>query len=89
MQVNRFSYIGKTFEGFEKAYCSEKLFRLKEYSERLMFYNPLEYGRKAEDVLWRKVFYQIIQLVKQNRKVCVLVKYSSWLAETPSISHKD
>lgn len=42
--------------------------KLKEYSERLMFYNPIEYGRKAEDVLWRKVFYQIIQLIKQNRK---------------------
>jgi len=48
--------------------------RLKEYCERLMFYNPLEYGRKAEEVLWRKVFYQIIQLIKQNRKVNYLRK---------------
>ncbi|ESO94590.1 hypothetical protein LOTGIDRAFT_232390 [Lottia gigantea] len=42
--------------------------KLKEYCERLMFYNPSEYGRKAEEVLWRKVFYEIIQVVKQNKK---------------------
>ncbi|KAK3601212.1 hypothetical protein CHS0354_004412 [Potamilus streckersoni] len=42
--------------------------KLKEYCERLMFYNPIEYGRMAEEVLWRKVFYDIIQLVKKNRK---------------------
>ncbi|KAJ8304270.1 hypothetical protein KUTeg_017853 [Tegillarca granosa] len=33
-----------------------------------MFYNPSEYGRKAEEVLWRKVFYDIIQLIKRNRR---------------------
>lgn len=42
--------------------------KLKEYCERLMFYNPSEYGRKAEEVLWRKVFYDIIQLIKRNRR---------------------
>ncbi|XP_064609503.1 nonsense-mediated mRNA decay factor SMG5-like [Liolophura sinensis] len=42
--------------------------RLKEYCERLMFYDPALYGRKAEEVLWRKVFYDIIQLVKHNRR---------------------
>ncbi|XP_046373242.1 nonsense-mediated mRNA decay factor SMG5-like [Haliotis rufescens] len=42
--------------------------KLKEYCERLMFYNPSDYGRKAEEVLWRKVFYDIIQVVKHNRK---------------------
>ncbi|XP_050402435.1 nonsense-mediated mRNA decay factor SMG5 [Patella vulgata] len=42
--------------------------KLKEYCERLMFYNPGEYGRKAEEVLWRKVFYDIIQVIKHNRK---------------------
>ena len=45
------------------------IFRLKEYCERLMFYNPLFYGRKAEEVLWRKVYYDIIQLIKHNRRV--------------------
>ena len=43
--------------------------RLKYYCERLMFYNPIDYGRKAEEVLWRKVFYDIIQLVKRNKRV--------------------
>lgn len=43
-------------------------YKLKEYCERLMFYNPLFYGRKAEEVLWRKVFYDIIQLIKHNRR---------------------
>ncbi|XP_041372957.1 protein SMG5-like [Gigantopelta aegis] len=42
--------------------------KLKEYCEKLMFYNPADYGRKAEEVLWRKVFYDIIQVVKHNRK---------------------
>lgn len=46
-------------------------FRLKEYCERLMFLNPVEYGRKAEEVLWRKVFYQIIQMFKHNKKLKV------------------
>lgn len=41
--------------------------KLKNYCERLMFYNPVEYGRKAEEVLWRKVFYDVIQVVKKNK----------------------
>ncbi|KAK7116433.1 nonsense-mediated mRNA decay factor SMG5-like isoform X2 [Littorina saxatilis] len=45
--------------------------RLKDYCERLMFLNPVEYGRKAEEVLWRKVFYQIIQMLKHNKKLKV------------------
>lgn len=36
------------------------LYRLKEYCERLMFYNLVDYGRKVEEVLWRKVFYDLI-----------------------------
>ena len=43
--------------------------RLQDYCERLMFYDPLEYGRKAEELLWRKVYYDVIQLLKHNRKV--------------------
>ena len=46
--------------------------RLKDYCERLMFLNPVEYGRKAEEVLWRKVFYQIIQMLKHNKKLKVM-----------------
>ena len=36
-----------------------------------MFLNPVEYGRKAEEVLWRKVFYQIIQMLKHNKRLKV------------------
>uniref|UniRef100_A0ABM0MML2 Protein SMG5-like n=1 Tax=Saccoglossus kowalevskii TaxID=10224 RepID=A0ABM0MML2_SACKO len=42
--------------------------RLKDLCERMMFLNPENYGRKAEELLWRKVFYDVIQLIKQNRK---------------------
>ncbi|XP_076443287.1 nonsense-mediated mRNA decay factor SMG5-like isoform X2 [Babylonia areolata] len=45
--------------------------RLKDYCERLMFLNPVEYGRKAEEVLWRKVFYQIIHMLKHNKRLKV------------------
>ncbi|CAG5114669.1 unnamed protein product, partial [Candidula unifasciata] len=41
--------------------------KLKDYCERLMFFNPVEYGRKAEEVLWRKVFYDVIQVVKRSK----------------------
>ncbi|KAI8793396.1 nonsense-mediated mRNA decay factor SMG5-like [Biomphalaria glabrata] len=41
--------------------------KLKENCERLMFFNPIEYGRKAEEVLWRRVFYDVIQVVKHSK----------------------
>lgn len=41
--------------------------KLKDYCEQLMFFNPIEYGRKAEEVLWRKVFYDVIQVIKRSR----------------------
>lgn len=43
--------------------------RLKDCCERLMFHDPIEYGRKAEELLWRKVFYDAIQTMKQFKKV--------------------
>ncbi|XP_076323006.1 nonsense-mediated mRNA decay factor SMG5-like isoform X1 [Tachypleus tridentatus] len=45
--------------------------RLKDYCERLMFSDPVEYGRKAEELMWRKVYYEIIQLSKQHQKKLV------------------
>jgi len=33
-----------------------------------MFLHPVEYGRKAEELLWRKVYYDVIHLVKTARK---------------------
>ncbi|CAL1537298.1 unnamed protein product, partial [Lymnaea stagnalis] len=41
--------------------------KLKDHCERLMFFNPIEYGRKAEEVLWRRVFYDVIQVVKHSK----------------------
>lgn len=52
-------------------------YRLQEYCEKLMFYCPGDYGRKAEEILWRKVFYEIIQLMKCNKKVSIT--YLPWL----------
>jgi hypothetical protein len=34
-----------------------------------MFLHPVDYGRKAEELLWRKVYYEVIQLIKTNKKV--------------------
>ncbi|ESN94819.1 hypothetical protein HELRODRAFT_193801 [Helobdella robusta] len=45
-----------------------KLKRLQEYCEKLMFTWPIEYGKKVEEVLWRKGFYEVIQLVRANVK---------------------
>ncbi|XP_067122489.1 nonsense-mediated mRNA decay factor SMG5 [Centruroides vittatus] len=42
--------------------------RLKDYCERLMFTDPAEYGRKAEELMWRKVYYDFIQSFKQQKK---------------------
>lgn len=36
---------------------------------KLMFLHPVDYGRKAEELLWRKVYYDIIQVIKTNKKV--------------------
>lgn len=36
---------------------------------KLMFLHPVDYGRKAEELLWRKVYYEVIQLIKTNKKV--------------------
>lgn len=34
-----------------------------------MFLHPVDYGRKAEELLWRKVYYEVIQVIKTNKKV--------------------
>ncbi|XP_072346830.1 nonsense-mediated mRNA decay factor SMG5 [Scyliorhinus torazame] len=42
--------------------------KLRELCVKLMFLHPVDYGRKAEELLWRKVYYEVIQLVKTNKK---------------------
>lgn len=45
--------------------------RLRELCVKLMFLHPVDYGRKAEELLWRKVYYEVIQVIKTNKKVSV------------------
>ena len=51
--------------------CSSScvFFRLRELCVKLMFLHPVDYGRKAEELLWRKVYYEVIQVIKTNKKV--------------------
>ncbi|KFM81690.1 Protein SMG5, partial [Stegodyphus mimosarum] len=49
--------------------------RLKDYCERLIFADPVEYGKKAEDLLWRKVFYDFFYRCKQNKKKLLESEY--------------
>uniref|UniRef100_H3CY72 Nonsense-mediated mRNA decay factor n=1 Tax=Tetraodon nigroviridis TaxID=99883 RepID=H3CY72_TETNG len=41
--------------------------KLRELCVKLMFLHPVDYGRK-EELLWRKVYYDIIQVIKTNKK---------------------
>lgn len=43
--------------------------KLKNYCERMMLSDPLCYGRKAEDILWRKTYYDVYSTAKILRKV--------------------
>lgn len=45
------------------------MLRLRELCVKLMFLHPVDYGRKAEELLWRKVYYEVIQVIKTNKKV--------------------
>ncbi|CAG2056150.1 unnamed protein product [Timema podura] len=42
--------------------------RLREYCERLIFADPIGYGRKGEELLWRKVYYDVVTTAKRLRK---------------------
>ncbi|XP_038624793.1 protein SMG5 [Tachyglossus aculeatus] len=42
--------------------------KLRELCVKLMFLHPVDYGRKAEELLWRKVYYEVVQLIKTNKK---------------------
>lgn len=42
--------------------------KLRELCVKLMFLHPVDYGRKAEELLWRKVFYEVVQVIKTNKK---------------------
>ncbi|XP_044756601.1 protein SMG5 [Coccinella septempunctata] len=42
--------------------------KLCEYCERLIFSDPALYGRKGEELLWRKVFYDTVSAAKKLKK---------------------
>ncbi|XP_069040958.1 nonsense-mediated mRNA decay factor SMG5 isoform X2 [Lepisosteus oculatus] len=42
--------------------------KLRELCVKLMFLHPVDYGRKGEELLWRKVYYEVIQVIKTNKK---------------------
>lgn len=48
--------------------------RLRELCVKLMFLHPVDYGRKAEELLWRKVYYEVIQVIKTNKKVVMYIE---------------
>lgn len=58
--------------------------RLRELCVKLMFLHPVDYGRKAEELLWRKVYYEVIQVIKTNKKVSVPVAVAGDLCAFPS-----
>lgn len=68
---------GLTVELYKQSGCVVVVFhmlshkfplRLRELCVKLMFLHPTDYGRKAEELLWRKVYYEVIQLIKTNKK---------------------
>lgn len=56
-------------QGMAVPHAPLRLPRLRELCVKLMFLHPVDYGRKAEELLWRKVYYEVIQLIKTNKKV--------------------
>ncbi|KAL3277426.1 hypothetical protein HHI36_012774 [Cryptolaemus montrouzieri] len=42
--------------------------KLCEYCERLIFSDPVLYGRKGEELLWRKVFYDVVSVAKKLKR---------------------
>lgn len=46
--------------------------KLKNYCERMMLSDPLCYGRKAEDIMWRKTYHDVYSTAKILRKVSAL-----------------
>jgi len=69
---NQLDEIYKSSNSFQKIFQSETTLereKLQRYCETLIFKEPIECGKKAEEILWRRVFYEIINIVKANKKV--------------------
>lgn len=46
--------------------------KIRDYGDRLMFTDPVAHGKKAEDLIWRRVFYEPVATVKKLNKVCYI-----------------
>lgn len=46
---------------------------LREYCEKLMFIDPVGSGRKGEELLWRKGYYEVVSTAKRLHKVIYLI----------------
>uniref|UniRef100_A0A069DXN4 Putative nonsense-mediated mrna decay protein n=1 Tax=Panstrongylus megistus TaxID=65343 RepID=A0A069DXN4_9HEMI len=57
----------RVFDLFSESIETQRI-KLRDYSERLMFTDPVGYGRKTEELLWRKGFYEIVATVKRLMK---------------------
>ncbi|XP_073495387.1 nonsense-mediated mRNA decay factor SMG5 [Phyllobates terribilis] len=69
--VHRLDLIISNKSSYQEVFKPENISlrsKLRELCVKLMFLHPVEYGRKAEEVLWRKVYYEVIQLIKTNKK---------------------
>jgi len=53
--------------------------KLKNYCERMMIADPLCYGRKAEDILWRKIYHDVYSTAKILRKVSYWFIYKLYI----------
>lgn len=60
-------------EVFLPAIESQRL-KLCDYCERLVFSDPLGFGRKGEELLWRKGYYDVVTIAKRLRKNNVWTK---------------
>ena len=47
--------------------------RLKELCETILYSSSIEFGRKAEDFLWKRCYHDLTQFYKINKKVLTLI----------------
>lgn len=53
--------------------------KLRDYCERLIFSDPILYARKAEEVLWRKAYYDVVSSAKQLKRVEYIEREKAFL----------
>ena len=63
------NYFCRIFGMISMAYIFLMIFRLKEYSEKLIFLNPVDLEERLRNFFGWKVFYSVISAVKKSKKV--------------------